>query len=136
VEKTIVDCFDLPQYSGGYPELKRAFIEAKLNPKKMITYCEATKNIAVTNRFSEDLDFTSREGNFELTTKHLENVCTHLEEKVELRTHIDSIRLSKFRTPNASPLNRFLKTVSDSKNMLLNHFALNMFHVLRNELTI
>lgn len=50
VEKTIVDCFDLPQYSGGYPELIRAFIEAKLNPKKMITYCEAIKNIAVTKR--------------------------------------------------------------------------------------
>lgn len=48
-------------------------------------------------RFSEDLDFTSREGDFELTTKHLENVCTHLEEKVELRTHIDSLKPLKFK---------------------------------------
>jgi predicted transcriptional regulator of viral defense system len=50
VGKTIVDCFDLPQYSGGYPELIRAFSEAKLQSDKMITYCEANSNIAATKR--------------------------------------------------------------------------------------
>ena len=50
VEKTIVDCFDLPQYSGGYAELLRAFHQADLNPSKLITYCKAVDNTAVTKR--------------------------------------------------------------------------------------
>ncbi len=50
VEKTIVDCFDLPQYSGGYAELLRAFNQASLDPSKLITYCKAVANKAVTKR--------------------------------------------------------------------------------------
>jgi predicted transcriptional regulator of viral defense system len=50
IEKTIVDCFDLPQYSSGFAELIRAFYNAKLNAKKLIDYCEAVNNIAVTKR--------------------------------------------------------------------------------------
>ena len=50
VEKTLVDCFDLPKYSGGYAELIRAFAEAKLSSKKMIRYCRAINNIAATKR--------------------------------------------------------------------------------------
>lgn len=50
VEKTIVDCFDLPEYSGGYPELLRAFSEANLNSSKLISYCKAVANTAVTKR--------------------------------------------------------------------------------------
>lgn len=50
VEKTIVDCFDLPQYSGGYAELIRAFSETKLSSEKMIQYCKAVNNIAATKR--------------------------------------------------------------------------------------
>lgn len=50
VEKTIVDCFDLPQYSGGYAELLRAFNQANLDPSKLISYCEAIGNKAVTKR--------------------------------------------------------------------------------------
>ncbi|ELR71703.1 hypothetical protein C900_02288 [Fulvivirga imtechensis AK7] len=50
VEKTIVDCFDLPQYSGGYAELIRAFTSAKLSPEKMIAYCQAVNNRAATKR--------------------------------------------------------------------------------------
>lgn len=50
VEKTIVDCFDLPQYSGGYAELIRAFSTAKLSGSKMIDYCRAANNIAATKR--------------------------------------------------------------------------------------
>lgn len=50
VEKTIVDCFDLPQYSGGYAELLRAFQQANLDPSKLITYCKAVSNKAVTKR--------------------------------------------------------------------------------------
>ena len=50
IEKTIVDCFDLPENSGGYAELIRAFNQAKLRSDKMITYCKAIDNIAATKR--------------------------------------------------------------------------------------
>jgi predicted transcriptional regulator of viral defense system len=50
IEKTVVDCFDLPQYSGGFAELIRAFYQAKLNAKKLIDYCDAVDNIAVIKR--------------------------------------------------------------------------------------
>lgn len=50
IEKTIVDCFDLPQYSGGFAELIRAFYNAKLNAKKLIDYCDVVNNIAVAKR--------------------------------------------------------------------------------------
>ena len=50
IEKTIVDCFDLPQYSGGYAGLIRAFYDAGLNAKKLIGYCTAVNNIAVIKR--------------------------------------------------------------------------------------
>ncbi|MDR0982560.1 MAG: hypothetical protein LBM07_04880 [Culturomica sp.] len=50
IEKTIIDCFDLPQYSGGFAELIRAFYNAKLNAQKLIDYCNAVNNIAVIKR--------------------------------------------------------------------------------------
>jgi predicted transcriptional regulator of viral defense system len=50
IEKTVVDCFDLPEYSGGFAELIRAFYNAKLNSAKLKNYCEAVNNIAVTKR--------------------------------------------------------------------------------------
>lgn len=50
VDKTIVDCFDLPEYSGGYAELIRAFNQAKLTSEKLISYCKSVDNISVTKR--------------------------------------------------------------------------------------
>jgi len=50
VEKTIVDCFDLPQYSGGYGELIRAFHQANLNVEKLISYCNSVNNVAAIKR--------------------------------------------------------------------------------------
>lgn len=50
VEKTIVDCFDLPQYAGGYAELIRAVGQAQLQPTKLIAYCQTVNNISVTKR--------------------------------------------------------------------------------------
>ncbi|MDR3188505.1 MAG: hypothetical protein LBT94_04890 [Prevotellaceae bacterium] len=50
VEKTIVDCFDLPQYSGGFAELIRAFYSAELAAEKLISYCTSISNIAVVKR--------------------------------------------------------------------------------------
>lgn len=52
IEKTIVDCFDLPQYCGGYPELIRAFSESELDQDKLIKYCEAIRNISATKRMA------------------------------------------------------------------------------------
>lgn len=50
IEKTIIDCFDQPQYSGGYAELIRAVSQAQMQPDKLIAYCTAIKNIAVIKR--------------------------------------------------------------------------------------
>lgn len=50
IEKTIVDCFDQPQYSGGYAELISAFGQADVHAERLITYCKAVDNIAVTKR--------------------------------------------------------------------------------------
>jgi predicted transcriptional regulator of viral defense system len=50
VEKTIVDCFDLPQYSGGYAELIRAFNQAAVDPFKLINYCSVVANKAAIKR--------------------------------------------------------------------------------------
>ena len=50
VEKTIVDCFDLPKYGGGYTEIIKAFNQAKLSARKLVKYCKAIDNIAVTKR--------------------------------------------------------------------------------------
>jgi predicted transcriptional regulator of viral defense system len=50
IEKTFVDCFDLPQYSGGCEELIRAFNKAKLNGEKLINYSSEIGNNAVIKR--------------------------------------------------------------------------------------
>jgi len=50
MEKTIIDCFDLQKYSGGFDLLISAFAQAKLNGKKMIAYAEAVNNISVIKR--------------------------------------------------------------------------------------
>lgn len=52
LEKTIVDCFDLPQYSGGFAELIKAFAEAELDAERMISYCQAVQNISATKRMA------------------------------------------------------------------------------------
>lgn len=51
-EKTIIDCFDLPAYAGGYAELIRAFSQASLDQDKMIQYCQANGNISVVKRLA------------------------------------------------------------------------------------
>lgn len=62
VEKTLVDCFDLPQYSGGYAELLRALAEVEVNPEKMITYCQAIQNIAATKRMGYLAELLEKKG--------------------------------------------------------------------------
>ena len=50
VEKTILDCFDLQKYSGGFDVLTGAFAQAKLQSDKLIEYSAKVNNIAVTKR--------------------------------------------------------------------------------------
>ena len=62
IEKTIVDCFDLPQYSGGFAELIRATSNAKLSSSKMIEYSEAVNNIAAIKRMGFLAEFLDKKG--------------------------------------------------------------------------
>lgn len=52
IEKTIVDSFDMPEHSGGYPEIIKAFSQAKLNSRKLVKYCKATDSIALVKRLA------------------------------------------------------------------------------------
>lgn len=52
VEKTLLDCFDLPQYSGGYEELIRAVDTVELDADKLTTYCRAVGNLSATKRLA------------------------------------------------------------------------------------
>jgi len=43
-------------------------------------------------RFSEDLDFTSTDKEFKLTLKHLQEIISLIQQRVEMPTHIESLR--------------------------------------------
>jgi predicted transcriptional regulator of viral defense system len=60
IEKTIVDCFDLPAYNGGYPELISALKNAKLNSQKLIGAARAVDNIAVIKRLGYLIELLER----------------------------------------------------------------------------
>ena len=62
IEKTVVDCFDLPEHSGGYAELIRAFNIAKLNSEKLIAYCTAINNISTTKRMGFLAELLEKKG--------------------------------------------------------------------------
>jgi predicted nucleotidyltransferase component of viral defense system len=48
-------------------------------------------------RFSEDLDFTSKSQELELTQQHLKFITKYIEENTEVKTHIVSLRPLKFQ---------------------------------------
>lgn len=62
IEKTLVDCFDLPQYSGGFDNLVPAYAMAKINSKKLTSYCEAVNNIAAIKRMGFLAEFFNKNG--------------------------------------------------------------------------
>jgi len=62
LEKTMVDCFDLPQYAGDFAELIKAFYEARLNPRKMIGYCKLIGNSSAIRRMGFLADILEKEG--------------------------------------------------------------------------
>lgn len=49
-EKTIIDCFDLPEYGGEFPGIIRAFVTKDWDEQKLIDYAEMVNNIAATKR--------------------------------------------------------------------------------------
>ena len=61
-EKTIIDCFDLQKYSGGFDLLISAFSQAKLSSKKMIEYAEAIDNISVIKRIGFIAELLNKKG--------------------------------------------------------------------------
>ena len=77
MEKTIIDCFDFPEYSGGYAELIRAYCYAKLNSERMVTYCKAIDNIAVTKRLGFLAELFEK--------KDFENFINYAKEQVNQR---------------------------------------------------
>ncbi len=62
IEKTVIDCFDLPNYSGGFDLLVSAFAQAKLSSKKMIEYAEAINNISVIKRIGFIAELLDKKG--------------------------------------------------------------------------
>lgn len=62
IEKTIVDCFDLPKYSGGFAELLRAFNEAELEGGKLIAYCNAVQNVSAIKRMGYLAELLEKDG--------------------------------------------------------------------------
>lgn len=48
-------------------------------------------------RFSEDLDFTSHETDFELKLSHLDFICWHVKENASILTQIESLRPLEFQ---------------------------------------
>lgn len=51
-EKTILDCFEMPLYSGGYDTLIRTFAKSDLNPDKVLEYGLRIGNLAVLKRLA------------------------------------------------------------------------------------
>jgi len=52
IEKTLLDCFDLPKYSGGYEELIRAFYNANISSTKLLSYGKQMNNLSVLKRLA------------------------------------------------------------------------------------
>ena len=62
IEKTIVDCFDLPNYSGGFMELIRAFYRTKMSSLKILNYMKAVNNKAVIKRIGYLSELFNKKG--------------------------------------------------------------------------
>lgn len=52
LEKTIVDCFDLPHLAGWYQEIIKAFYKAVINQNKLIKYCKIIDNVSIVKRLA------------------------------------------------------------------------------------
>ncbi len=78
-EKTILDCFDMIKYSGGFSELIKAFYNAKLDKKKLTDYALKMGNLTLMKRISflaELLNLPGYEYFKKITLKKLKNKYT------------------------------------------------------------
>lgn len=50
IEMTFVDCFDQLRYSGGFPDLIKAFASAQLTNKRLINYVQVYQNKSLIKR--------------------------------------------------------------------------------------
>jgi len=60
VERTIVDAFDKPNFSGGYAEIIKAFNRAKINEEKLIRYCREEGNTSLVKRLAYLADILNK----------------------------------------------------------------------------
>ena len=62
IDKTLIDCFDLPHYSGGFDGLVQAYAISKLNSQNLINYCTAINNIAAIKRMGYLAELFQKKG--------------------------------------------------------------------------
>jgi len=60
VEKTIIDCFDLPQYGGWYQETIKALNNADIYQGKMVKYCKRMHNVSLVKRLGFLIEFLNK----------------------------------------------------------------------------
>jgi len=80
IEKTLIDCFDLPPYAGGFAELIRAFYIAKINVTKLTEYALKVNNLTVMKRISylaELFEFSGYKRFHQETQKRLKDKYTY-----------------------------------------------------------
>lgn len=74
IEKTIVDCFELPHLAGWYQEIIKAFYQAKINQNRLIKYCKIIDNASVVKRLaflSELLEKPNMEKFIDFAQQHI-----------------------------------------------------------------
>jgi len=62
IEKTLLDCFCMPDYSGGYAELLRAFYTSKPDALKLLEYGKNAGNLSVLKRMAYLSELWGMEG--------------------------------------------------------------------------
>lgn len=62
VEKTILDCLDLPEYSGGFPVVVKAIARAKLHGSMLIEYSQAIGSQSAMKRLAFILESLGKKG--------------------------------------------------------------------------
>lgn len=107
IEKTIVDCFDLPENSGGYAELIRAFNQAKLNSEKMITCCSAINNISATKRLGFLAELLDKKG--------LKNFIRYAKQQINKKYNV----FDPAGTDNGEFINEWRLRLNISRNEIL-----------------
>lgn len=68
VEMTLVDCFDQPRYAGDWPDLLKAFHQAKLDAEQLIRYAQTYQNLALIKRMGFLAELLQKDGLEEFIT--------------------------------------------------------------------